>query len=335
MSSAEREGKGKARAIPVADSAASSSTSPLDAQRSIPISPPGGRDPPPDPHLSVPPPRVHRRTPPPAPLAFPPPAPTMPAAPTVPAAPLVPADLLPLLHCPQCAPPAPLAAPTTLQCGHSVCSDHVALPAPQPAPAPASPPARPAPPALPACPLPTCLPTAPSSTLRPNIPPESTVTYFPLPVHGQSPAPTAPAPAPPRVADVRVDVTLSKVVALVHRARLWPDEDGEFLPVRDGSDDSDDDGPERAEHAPHAPRASGPQPQASSSAPSGRRRRRHGSRRPHKRQRTDPPAAAAAMPAATGRFEKELLQELTCEICFMLFYQPVTTPCQHVCARCV
>ena len=29
-------------------------------------------------------------------------------------------------------------------------------------------------------------------------------------------------------------------------------------------------------------------------------------------------------------FEKALSTELSCEICFMLLYQPVTTPCQHV-----
>jgi hypothetical protein len=28
--------------------------------------------------------------------------------------------------------------------------------------------------------------------------------------------------------------------------------------------------------------------------------------------------------------EKQLLVELTCEICYMLLYQPITTPCQHV-----
>ena len=30
------------------------------------------------------------------------------------------------------------------------------------------------------------------------------------------------------------------------------------------------------------------------------------------------------------RFQKDLVESLTCEICFMLLYQPVTTPCQHV-----
>jgi hypothetical protein len=29
-------------------------------------------------------------------------------------------------------------------------------------------------------------------------------------------------------------------------------------------------------------------------------------------------------------FEKALLQELTCEICFSVFHKPITTPCQHV-----
>ncbi|KAF8450734.1 PUA-like domain-containing protein [Boletus edulis BED1] len=35
-------------------------------------------------------------------------------------------------------------------------------------------------------------------------------------------------------------------------------------------------------------------------------------------------------------FEKTLSTELTCEICFMLLYQPVTTPCQHTfCSKCL
>ncbi|KAF5389047.1 hypothetical protein D9757_004896 [Collybiopsis confluens] len=35
-------------------------------------------------------------------------------------------------------------------------------------------------------------------------------------------------------------------------------------------------------------------------------------------------------------FEKELVTELNCEICFSLMYEPVTTPCQHTfCSRCL
>jgi hypothetical protein len=34
--------------------------------------------------------------------------------------------------------------------------------------------------------------------------------------------------------------------------------------------------------------------------------------------------------AVLAGFQKDLLAELTCEICFVLLYQPITTPCQHV-----
>lgn len=46
-------------------------------------------------------------------------------------------------------------------------------------------------------------------------------------------------------------------------------------------------------------------------------------------------------PGATGGdlrsiIDKELLTELSCEICFAIYYQPVTTPCQHTfCGRCL
>lgn len=33
---------------------------------------------------------------------------------------------------------------------------------------------------------------------------------------------------------------------------------------------------------------------------------------------------------AEERFNKELTEQLSCEICFILLYEPVTTPCQHV-----
>ncbi|KAL0950001.1 hypothetical protein HGRIS_010010 [Hohenbuehelia grisea] len=35
-------------------------------------------------------------------------------------------------------------------------------------------------------------------------------------------------------------------------------------------------------------------------------------------------------------FQKDVQAELTCKICFMLLYQPLTTPCQHTfCAKCL
>ncbi|KAI0068857.1 hypothetical protein BV25DRAFT_1792197 [Artomyces pyxidatus] len=61
--------------------------------------------------------------------------------------------------------------------------------------------------------------------------------------------------------------------------------------------------------------------------------------RPRKRRRRHVPAPRRDEPPAPDaavRFEKELLSELTCEICFMLLYQPITTPCQHTfCSKCL
>lgn len=223
-----------------------------------------------------------------------------------------------LLRCPVCA--APLAAPTTLHCGHSVCARHLRTPSY-------------------ACPVPAC---APPDTAPPNIPTSSTVTYFPAP-------PDAPAPPAPE-APSRVDVTVSKLIDLVARTAAARG------PQPDDHDD-DDDGPDDEQP---------PRPSASSSALLVRTRPRSDSatpERPRKRPRRHPPPESddddhdllshlrrqsarqrstrhdqpliPSHPPLTeeaihARFEKDLLSELTCEICFTLFYQPVTTPCQHV-----
>lgn len=59
--------------------------------------------------------------------------------------------------------------------------------------------------------------------------------------------------------------------------------------------------------------------------------------RPRKRRRRfqhpPPPRRSPLEPTErdpAARFEKELLSELTCDICSQLFVQPVTAPCQHV-----
>ncbi|KAF7332226.1 hypothetical protein MKEN_00103600 [Mycena kentingensis (nom. inval.)] len=52
------------------------------------------------------------------------------------------------------------------------------------------------------------------------------------------------------------------------------------------------------------------------------------------------PPRASTMPRSTplpeSSLSKELLTELSCEICFSLLYNPVTTPCQHTfCGKCL
>jgi hypothetical protein len=261
----------------------------------------------------------------------------------------IPHSLLPLLQCPQCSPTTLLTEPTTLNCGHTVCSEHVSLTleSPQPPPPPPStPPFRPGPPILPTCPLPTCLPTTSSqSTIRPNIPPESSVTYFPPPAHPQGSAVPPQLAVPSRMQDVRLDVTICKVLSLVHRAQQWQPRHDDRVPLPAASDDESED--ENQEHTPkmanHASlsvvrssRSSSPPDDMPPDPPVKPPRPRQGrqSKRPFKRQRTGSQTSSLSLPSApvsrTSTFEKELLTELTCEICFMLLYQPITTPCQHV-----
>lgn len=264
---------------------------------------------------------------------------------------LTPHRLLPLLQCPKCSPTALLTAPTTLKCGHSICSRHVSLSASDPSPQLPNPPIHPGPPLLPACPLPTCLPTTSSpDPHRPNIPPESTVTYFPPPLHSQRSTATAQAGVPARLQDVRVDVTICKILSLVQRAIQWQARDNNHVPVPAASDDdgSDDDSREPTPHKANrvsqslgrSSRPSSPELQEPTDLAVKPPRLRQGrpSRRPFKRQRrgsqTAPPSLPSPPVSPSSRFEKELLTELTCEICFMLLYQPVSTPCQHVRYSC-
>lgn len=237
-----------------------------------------------------------------------------------------------------------LVAPTTLHCGHTICSRHVRSPPPAIPPHPASAPTT----VLPSCPLPSC--ASPPSPSAPNIPSSSGVTYRPAPA-------TAPRqPAVATVTDPKVDVSVSKLLGLLDRARAWANDQqqrGDFihqpLDLSDqGTDNEDDDPPlpssSRRPHSSDDHDSSPPQ------RPYKRRRHLVPPNEPpedddllsHLRtqsaiQRTLradepllPPAYGLGSAESTSRFEKELLTELTCEICFMLLYQPVTTPCQHV-----
>ncbi|TDL26911.1 LON-domain-containing protein [Rickenella mellea] len=275
---------------------------------------------------------------------------------------------LPLLHCPLCPGSSLLSAPTTLHCGHTLCSSHVRRPshstsissnissspsrrqtrqmAPPPSPVPTVAP----------CPLPTC---RPGRNLLPNIPPDSPVAYYP-PI-----APSSAIPMPPTLPDQpelspsanpRVDVSVSRVITLMHRPE-YAQNHTEFVPTfsdRNDLDSEDDDDTDTYANAngsePDKPASTLPQSRSdlpSRPSFSAAERRTHSNRdspteghvRPQKRQRrlsdSTPPKFTLGG-NIEERFHKELLEHLTCEICFMLLYQPITTPCQHTfCAKCL
>jgi hypothetical protein len=157
------------------------------------------------------------------------------------------------------------------------------------------------------CPLPACQ----LSTLSPppNIPSSSSVVYLPA---------ESPPPAVPPTSTPHVDVTISKIISLVSRVQseLPPDVPPSSSRVRRHS---------------------------SSSPPRVRKRRRYSHspdhdddllshlRRQSALQRSTPRDEPLIPSTLLSRFEKDLLVELTCDICCVLFFQPITTPCQHVC----
>lgn len=232
----------------------------------------------------------------------------------------------PLLNCPACSPPARLCSPITLYCGHTICADHLSRSA---SPAASSSKAGPSSNHL-LCPLPSCRTTPRGPALAPNIPPESPVRFYPSPL---------PAPAPPEEISVagkgpRIDVLIGRVldlIALMERdgnsygeRRSWEEESEET----DGSDGEQDLAQTGIE--------CGPRPYIGlNSSTSARRRRSRGrsKRLPRKRVRRETGRVEPEVDADrdTPGFLKELHEILTCDICSSLFYQPVTTPCQHVC----
>ncbi|EIN10633.1 LON-domain-containing protein [Punctularia strigosozonata HHB-11173 SS5] len=255
----------------------------------------------------------------------------------------MPAHLLQLLHCPVCAPPAVLVAPTTLHCGHTVCSAHVrSHPAASSSASSAS--SSTSLPILPSCPLPTCAPAATVRTHagRPNIPAASRVVYESAPV---APVPNARITVP----HPRVDVTVSKLLALATRYSVRRPHTPPRVHEGDSSDSDDEDDLYAAPDAP--PRSSPPSAHArrerdtstSPPQPPRKRRRRQETSSLHSTTPSPPPSSrvsyASRVPSPTppaARFEKDVLNELTCEICFALFFQPITTPCQHTfCAKCL
>ncbi|KAH8094793.1 hypothetical protein BXZ70DRAFT_991629 [Cristinia sonorae] len=276
---------------------------------------------------------------------------------------LTPDLFLPLLNCPLCDPPSPLSSPVTLRCGHTVCMSHLTEPADAESSfvsslltSIASSSRRKLP--LPPCPIPTCrsLRSMSANATAEQLPrhPQSRVNYLPPPSMGPPPLfDNHPDEEPP---PLRVDVTVNKIQNLVMLSRPWfdgdlpprplphddDDEHTDSEPEFDGSDGGAEEvqepsDPDRRFFA-SVPGSSLPitgsrRPRSDSPSPPPRPRKRP---RRARRQRDDVPNNNAPSLSASARFEKELLAELTCHICFALMWQPVTTPCQHTfCSKCL
>ncbi|KAL5530151.1 hypothetical protein ACEPAF_6408 [Sanghuangporus sanghuang] len=270
---------------------------------------------------------------------------------------------VPLLSCPACSPPSPLVAPTTLHCGHTVCARHVRTgdftrPSPSSSASASSvavsflslttdshasssnsgpgivPNASSSVPVLPTCPLLTCRPRARRQVITPNIPPESTVAYYPPIV--QPITPELGETNRITVSDPRLDVSVGRVLHLLGKARSWQTREDIEQRLTEESNGSDDESPEEEGNGEDAVPKSGSRPSTN-----GTRRRSRPASRSRKRSRKDDNWDGRHYRHRTReelveRFNKELSESLTCEICFMLLYQPVTTPCQHTfCAKCL
>ncbi|KAJ7638831.1 PUA-like domain-containing protein [Roridomyces roridus] len=118
-------------------------------------------------------------------------------------------------------------------------------------------------------------------------------------------------PPPGTLVQPKLDVTINKVIALL--GRLLDDDEPRSPTVRTRPDS-----PSPPPDRPH------------------KRPRLHSHDSQEDEDTDDLLSHLRALHLWNNRFEKELLTELSCEICFMLLYNPITTPCQHTfCAKCL
>ncbi|KAF8812461.1 hypothetical protein BYT27DRAFT_7159907 [Phlegmacium glaucopus] len=185
---------------------------------------------------------------------------------------LSPEQLVELLKCPICN--RVFTNPTTLFCGHSICSHHNTV---------------------------CCTLNIPLLS-TPNIPSHSRVTFNPAPRRIPSIHPI------PRTSDV----TLNAILTLAHRSN--EDRPRKRLkrhhsPDDDDDNNNDDDG-DLLTHLRNAAL--------------------------HQRSIPSDVPLIQSHTDTLLEFDKKLLEELTCHICYVLFHRPVTTPCQHTfCSKCL
>ncbi|KAI0719512.1 hypothetical protein C8T65DRAFT_635567 [Cerioporus squamosus] len=240
--------------------------------------------------------------------------------------------LLGILQCPLCLPPALLRAPVTLHCGHTLCASHLSGPH-----VPSTSKSSGDAPTLPRCPLPLCSSSPRSPAVFSHVPPVDVTTNKLIDILvNASHEEEHPNSPPPSFHDDPDDCTDSEYEA-------DSDSDLEYLPLPPQSPPAD--GPSHTSAANCGPPS---RTSTTSSGSSGSRRQRSPSGsgsspmlHPRKRRRRVRRTVSSHQPHRTDhdpttRLKKELLSELTCEICFGLFWEPITTPCQHTfCRRCL
>jgi hypothetical protein len=254
-------------------------------------------------------------------------------------------QLIPLIRCPLCTPSSTLTAPVTLYCGHTVCAKHVSVPVPVPSNFSASTfqpqPHHDVPPRLlhlTPCPLNGCTTSPSSPPPPPNIPSSSRVTFSYFADGLQA---DRDAAAFATVPDSRTDITVNKLAVIIHRynqqqqapsaPRLATDplSDSDSQTDEEISDSQDLSLTQTFTNTNIAGEASSSIPRQVSSDGSQQGPARTSARK-RRRKQLLPPRRLDAPAQSADHFEKEVLAELTCEICFNLLYQPVTPPCQHV-----
>ncbi|KAI0759917.1 PUA-like domain-containing protein [Irpex lacteus] len=236
----------------------------------------------------------------------------------------MPDKILPLLRCPLCPFSTLLEAPITLHCGHTVCSKHVIRPHTTST----------------SCPLPTC--TSRNATAQQaQIHPESGVNFrsaspqdVPMPMPLNARADSSSGSGAPRV-----DVTVNKILSLTTRThrelqRFQYDAPLAGLSAMGVSSSSSASNSTTTTHRPR--RHSRSRSRSHTHSHDARDFASRHSRLPSAQERSTSRLLLSNRRAASALFEKELLSELTCEICFALMWQPVTTPCQHTfCSKCL